>query len=117
MRSKGLACAGVISLALSALVAVTALHGDTRLGAPSYWAWLLTGMQVVALWAAGRKRSWGWLLGASVQPVWITYAMFTGQIGFIPGCAISAVVQAYSFLRSAGAGTGSAEGSQTSISL
>ena len=72
-----------MSLALCALVAVTALQGQTRFGAPSYWAWVLTGIQVLALWAAGEKRSWGWLLGASVQPVWITYAIFTGQLGFI----------------------------------
>ena len=114
MRSKALTSAGVMSLALSALVAVTALHGDTRLGAPSYWAWLLTAMQVLALWAAGAKRSWGWLLGASLQPVWITYAMFTGQIGFIPGCAISAAVQLYSFLHSTGPAVRGQ--SQTSIS-
>jgi len=101
MRSR-LTGAGLLSVALSVVVAITALHGDTRLGAPSYWAWLLTALQVTALWAAGGKRQWGWLLGASVQPVWITYAMFTGQIGFIPGCAVSAAVQAYSFLRSGG---------------
>jgi len=98
-KSKhGMVYAAVASFALSSLVAITALHGETRLGVPSYWAWVLTGLQVLALWVAGRKRSWGWLLGASVQPVWITYAAFTGQLGFIPGCAVSAVVQAHSFL-------------------
>ena len=105
MRSKRMAAAGLMSLALCAVVAATALQGQPRLGAPSYWAWVLTGIQVLALWAAGGRRSWGWLLGASVQPVWITYAIFTGQLGFIPGCAISAVVQMYRFVR-----TGPADG-------
>lgn len=89
---------------MSAMVAVTALGSDTPIGAPLFWPWLLTGLQVLALWVAGRRGSAGWLLGAAVQPPWIAYAIFTGQIGFIPGCAISAAVQAYSFLRS-GPGT------------
>lgn len=72
---------------------------DSRLGVPQYWPWLLTSLQVLALWGAGGRRWWGWLLGASVQPPWIAYAILTGQLGFIPGCAISAVVQTYSFLR------------------
>jgi hypothetical protein len=97
-----LALGALLSLATSGVLVATALAGESRLGAPGYWSWLLTGLQVLALWAAGRKRSWGWLLGAGVQPVWITYAVLTGQIGFIPGCAVSAAVQAYSFLRSAG---------------
>jgi hypothetical protein len=94
-----LACAGLLSLAGSAAVAATAWGSETRIGAPSYWPWLLTGLQVLALWAAGTKKWWGWLLGASVQPLWIAYALVTGQLGFIPGCAISAAVQTYSFAR------------------
>ncbi|MGH7425670.1 MAG: hypothetical protein ACREJP_05840, partial [Candidatus Methylomirabilales bacterium] len=62
-----------------------------------YWPWLLTSLQVVALWSAGGGRWWGWLLGAAVQFPWIAYAVTTGQLGFIPGCAISAAVQAHSF--------------------
>lgn len=73
---------------------------ESRLGAPQYWPWLLTGLQVLSLWAAGAKRWWGWPLGAAVQPPWIAYALLTGQLGFIPGCAISAMVQSYSFIRS-----------------
>jgi len=71
---------------------------ETRLGVPHWWSWLLTGLQVTALWAAGSKRWWGWLLGAAVQPPWIVYALLTDQLGFVPGCAVSAAVQTYSFL-------------------
>jgi hypothetical protein len=69
------------------------------LGVPHYWSWLLTGFQVLSLWGAGSRRWWGWPLGASVQPPWIAYAVLTGQFGFIPGCAVSAIVQTYSFVR------------------
>ena len=90
-------------LALSGTITLTLVLSSsgvsTRLGAPQYWPWLLTGLQVLSLWAAGARYRWGWALGASVQLPWIAYAVLTGQIGFIPGCAISAAVQTYSFLR------------------
>jgi hypothetical protein len=88
----------VASLALSIAVVVSAASDDSTLGAPSFWPWLLTGLQVLSLWAAGRRHWWAWLLGGSVQLPWIAYAVMTEQIGFIPGCAISASVQIYSFL-------------------
>jgi hypothetical protein len=34
-----------------------------------------------------------------VQVPWIAYALATGQIGFIPGCAVSALVQILAFMR------------------
>jgi hypothetical protein len=89
----------VASSGLSALVLITAAGDDSALGAPRYWPWLLTGLQVLALWSAGARRWWGWLLGGSVQLPWIAYALATAQLGFIPGCAISAVVQFHSFLK------------------
>ena len=96
---RRLAAAVALSAAACGLVAWTSWTSDTRLGAPLYWAWILTGLQVVALWAAGRRQWWAWLLGAGVQPVWIIYAILTGQVGFVPGCLISAVVQVHNFLR------------------
>ena len=91
--------AGVVaSLVLSIAVVVSAARGDSALGAPALWPWLLTGLQVLSLWAAGRRHWWAWLLGGSVQLPWMAYALMTDQIGFIPGCAISASVQIYSFL-------------------
>lgn len=87
------------SLAVVALVVATSLADSSRLGAPAYWPWLLTGAQVTALWAAGAGRWWGWPLGAAMQPPWIAYALLTGQVGFIPGCLVSAAVQTLSFVR------------------
>lgn len=61
------------------------------------WPWVLTGLQVCGLWAAGRGQRLGWLLGGTVQFPWIAYALLTNQIGFIPGCLVSASVQLYSY--------------------
>jgi hypothetical protein len=96
-RVLRLAGSAVLSGSISLLVVISSWQTDTGLGAPLYWAWVLTGLQVVALWAAGRGRWWAWLLGAGVQPVWIVYAVLTGQIGFVPGCVVSAAVQLHNF--------------------
>lgn len=96
---RGLTAGIVASLGLSTAVLVTSARGDSALGALALWPWLLTGLQVLALWAAGRRLGWAWLLGGSVQGPWIAYAVMTDQIGFIPGCVVSASVQIYSFLR------------------
>ena len=61
------------------------------------WPWVLTALQVLGLWAAGRGLRVGWLLGGTVQLPWIAYALLTNQIGFIPGCAVSACVQLGSY--------------------
>jgi len=97
-RSSVLLSATICSLALSTFVVATAWGVPVRLGALAFWPWLLTGLQVLALWSAGTRRWWGWLLGAAVQPPWIAYAIVTTQFGFIPGCVVSVAVQTHSFL-------------------
>ena len=82
-----------------AAIAVTSVQDGSALGAPGYWAWLLTGLQVVALRTAAAGKDWGWMLGASVQLPWIAYALATAQIGFVPGCLVSGAVQAHGYLR------------------
>jgi hypothetical protein len=88
-----------VSTTLTLSLFFSSMADQSRLGASQSWSWLLTGLQVLALWAAGTRRTWGWPLGASVQPPWIAYAIVTGQLGFIPGCAVSGCVQAHSYLR------------------
>lgn len=88
----------VAGLGLSIAVIVSSLGDDSALGAPPMWPWILTGLQVLSLWAAGRRHWWGWLLGGSVQLPWIAYAVVTAQIGFIPGCLISVSIQLFSFV-------------------
>lgn len=89
----------LVGCLLLAAIVVTSIQDGTAFGSPGYWAWILTGLQVVALRAAATGRSSGWLLGASVQLPWIAYALVTSQFGFIPGCLISAAVQANGYLR------------------
>lgn len=90
----------VASAAASVAVVMSAhLQPESPLGVPGWWSWLLTGAQLVALTAAGTGRGWGWIIGAAVQPPWIAYAVMSGQLGFIPGCAVSAAIQTASFVR------------------
>lgn len=98
-RHLRLAAGLALSAGVSLLVVISSWTTDSRLGAPLYWAWILTGLQVIALWAAGRRRWWAWLLGGGVQPVWIVYAILTGQLGFVLGCVVSAVVQLRNYLK------------------
>lgn len=87
------------AMGVSLVVFASALRHDAAMGAPTTWAWLLTGLQVLSLWSAGRRYWWGWLMGGCVQLPWIAYAVMTDQVGFIPGCLISALVQIHSFVR------------------
>jgi hypothetical protein len=99
--ARVLICTVLGSSGLVTTVLTTASGSDAPLGAPAYWSWVLTGLQVAALWAAGTGRSWGWPLGTAVQPAWIAYALVTGQVGFIPGCMVSGTVQTVNFVREA----------------
>jgi hypothetical protein len=88
--------------ALCLAVAVSSRTDPGELGAPVYWTWALTGLQVMAMWVAGRGQAWGWMVGSAVQPGWIAYALLTNQLGFIVGCAISTGVQLSAYLRANG---------------
>ena len=82
---------------------VSSRSDPSELGAPVYWTWALTGLQVMALWVAGRGLAWGWMIGSAVQPGWIAYALMTDQLGFVIGCGISTGVQLSAYLRASGA--------------
>ena len=104
-----------LAAALCLAVTVSSLADPSELGSPVYWTWVLTGLQVTALWVAGRGRAWGWIVGSAVQPGWIAYALLTDQLGFIVGCAISTGVQLSAFLRANG--SAGRAGTATSIAL
>ena len=88
-----------LSATLCLAVTVSSRTDPSELGAPVYWTWALTVVQVMALWVAGRGQAWGWMVGSAVQPGWIAYALLTDQPGFIVGCAISTGVQLSAYLR------------------
>lgn len=87
----------VLAILLSAGMLVVQPGGT--LGVNQAWVWLMTAWQIGALAALGRGWRGGWLQGAAVQACWITYAIATTQYGFIPGSALSIVVQVHSFVR------------------
>ena len=89
--------------ALCLAVTVSSRTDPGELGAPVYWTWALTGLQVMAMWVAGRGQAWGWMVGSAVQPGWIVYALLTNQLGFIVGCVISTGVQLSAYMRANGA--------------
>ena len=92
-----------LSATLCLAVTVSSRTDPNELGAPAYWTWALTGLQVMAMWVAGRGQAWGWMVGSAVQPGWIAYALLTDQPGFVIGCAISTGVQLSGYLRADGA--------------
>lgn len=47
------------------------------------WSYLLAAIGIFGLWAAGSKKSWGWLIGVGAQLLWIAYGLSTHQYGFI----------------------------------
>ena len=47
------------------------------------WSFVLTAIGVVGLYLAGRRSPWGWAVGLAAQSLWLTYALVTGQWGFI----------------------------------
>jgi hypothetical protein len=91
-----------LSVALCLAVGLSSRTDPGELGAPVYWTWALTGLQVMALWVAGRGHAWGWMVGSAVQPGWIAYALLTNQLGFVFGCVISTGVQLSAYLRADG---------------
>jgi hypothetical protein len=62
--------------------------------------WGLVFAGVVGTFLASRGNRWGWLLLVSLQPLWITYALATGQHGFILGAVMYGAAQLNGFMRS-----------------
>jgi len=57
----------IIHIALCLAVAVSSRIDPSELGAPGYWTWDLTGLQVMALWVTGRRYVWGWMVGRALR--------------------------------------------------
>jgi len=58
----------------------------------SVLSWLLTGVSVVSLWVTGRSPQWGWTLCLAAQPVWVAYALTTGQPGFLVSAVTFSII-------------------------
>lgn len=47
------------------------------------WSYILTALGITGLILAGSKKRLGWLLGLAAQPLWVAYALVSGQWGFV----------------------------------
>jgi len=65
--------------------------------------WLLVAGGVAGTFLAGDGRRWAWLMLFGLQPVWIAYAVATGQPGFVLGSVACAGAQLNGYLRGGGA--------------
>lgn len=63
------------------------------------WSFVLSGIGIVGIILAGSKYKLGWLIGFGVQPLWIVFAITTGQYGFILNACIYAAVYARNWLK------------------
>lgn len=52
------------------------------------WSWLLTIVGVTGMYLVGKKNRNGWLVAVASQGLWITFAIITGQLGFIVAAVI-----------------------------
>lgn len=66
---------------------------------PQWWSWLLTAVGVAGLWAAGSRKSWGWLIGLGAQGLWIAYALQSRQYGFLVSALAYGTVYGRNFRR------------------
>ena len=50
---------------------------------PVWWSFLLASVGIVGILATAQHRWWGFGLGIGAQALWVAYALFTGQPGFV----------------------------------
>lgn len=59
---------------------------------PQVWSWVLLAVGLVTMWLAGNGRASAWVVGLAGQVLWLTYAVVTGQPGFVVAAVAYAVV-------------------------
>lgn len=65
-----------------------------------WWSWLLAAVGILGLWIAGSGHREGWMIGMGAQLLWISYALFTEQYGFIPAALCYGAVYLRNWVRS-----------------
>lgn len=63
------------------------------------WSFILMAFGVAGLYLAGKKNYWGWGLGLVAQALWASYAITTGQWGFLISAFVYGVVYARNFFK------------------
>jgi hypothetical protein len=63
-----------------------------------YWSYVLPGFGLIALYAGGSRKRWGWAVGFTGEMLWIAYGLATRQYGFALSGLAFAIVYARNFL-------------------
>jgi hypothetical protein len=63
-----------------------------------YWSYVLPGFGLIALYAGGSRKRWGWVVGFTGEMLWIAYGLATRQYGFALSGLAFAIVYARNFL-------------------
>jgi hypothetical protein len=64
-----------------------------------WWSWLLTIIGLTGMWIVGNKHRWGFLLNFGNQALWITYALKSKQLGFLPASLLWGALYLRNWLR------------------
>ena len=64
---------------------------------PQWWSWILTAVGVTGIYVSGKRNYWGWGIGLGAQVLWLTYALTTGQYGFLVSAVAYGWVYAKNF--------------------
>lgn len=102
LLAAGLTLLGTTTASLVYLAVATSGEGADRDGLQRAVCWMLVVGGVLGMYLAGSGRRWAWLLLFGLQPIWIAYAVVTGQFGFVLGSLAYAVAQLNGYLRGAG---------------
>lgn len=62
-----------------------------------YWSWLLAILGVSGMYFVGKKSIWGWPVLLANEVIWVVYALFTQQYGFIVMAIAYAIVYIKSY--------------------
>ena len=62
------------------------------------WSWLLAVIGVTGIFFVGRKSIWGWFVLLFNEVLWMAYAIYTDQYGFIFSALAYAAVYIKSYL-------------------
>ena len=62
------------------------------------WSWILAVIGVTGIFFVGRKTIWGWYVLLFNECLWIAYALYTDQYGFIFSALAYAAVYIKSYL-------------------
>ena len=64
-----------------------------------YWSWILAIAGLSGMWLAGQHNKWGWAICIGSQILWIPYALFTWQLGFLLSAVGYGSIYARNFIK------------------